>query len=190
MKTGAGLAAFAESLLSGHANTWYMYGNNGHEITEWFIQVKKKQYPDRYSDAHVEQLRKHIGAIGYDCSSISDIYTGQDRFANGWLAAATVKGPIEAMPDIVGLTVHYNGHMGIYVGGGYVVEARGTWYGIVKTRLSDRPWKNWAKVLGLEYEEDYIDVIKVTSPLTKSEAVYDYQVSSRVWDMISELMLT
>lgn len=154
MKTGAGLAAFAESLLSDHALTWYMYGNNGHKITEQFIQTKKLQYPNRYSDAHITELRKHLGAIGYDCSSITDVYTGSDRSANGWLSAATEKGPISTIPDIVGLTVHYNGHMGIYVGGGYVVEARGTWYGIVKTRLKDRGWQNWAKVPGVDYTQE------------------------------------
>lgn len=173
MKTGAGLAAFAASLLSDKALTWYMYGNNGYKITEQFIQTKKLQYPDRYSDAHITELRKHIGSIGYDCSSITDIYTGSDRSANGWLSAATEKGPISTIPELPGLTVHYNGHMGVYVGNGYVVEARGTWYGIVKTRLSDRPWKNWAKVPGVSYEED-IDMIKAGD---KSEAVKIWQLA-------------
>lgn len=149
-----GLAAYAETLLSSKANTWYMYGNNGQKITEKLIQEKKIQYPDNYSDSHIAELRKHIGAIGYDCSSIMDLYTGQDKSANGWLAAATEKGPISTMPEIPGLSVHFNGHVGVYIGDGKVVEARGTWYGIVKTRLKDRPWKNWAKVPGISYEED------------------------------------
>jgi len=149
-----GLAAYAESLLSSKANTWYMYGNNGHKITEKYIQEKKNQYPDRYSDSHIAELRKHLGAIGYDCSSIMDLYTGQDKSANGWLSAASESGSIDSMPEIVGLSVHFNGHVGVYVGGGYVVEARGTWHGIVKTRLQDRPWRNWAKVPGISYEEE------------------------------------
>lgn len=151
MKTGQALADYAASLLSNQANTWYMYGNNGHVITEQFIQTKKIQYPDRYSNDHITQLRKHIGAVGYDCSSITDIFVGPDRSANGWLAASLESGPIVSIQNLPGLTVHYNGHMGIYQGDGWVVEARGTWYGIVKTRLSDRPWKNWAKVPGVDY---------------------------------------
>ena len=87
MKTGQGLADYAASLLSNVAETWYMYGNNGHKITEQFIQTKKIQYPDRYSDAHVTELRKHIGAIGYDCSSITDVYTLSDRSGVGYGAA-------------------------------------------------------------------------------------------------------
>ena len=154
MKTGQALADYAASLLSNQAPTWYMYGNNGHQITEQFIQTKKIQYPDRYSDDHIRELRKHIGQIGYDCSSITDLFVGPDRSANGWLAASFDSGPIISIPDLPGLTVHYNGHMGIYQGGGWVVEARGTWYGIVKTRLSDRPWKNWAKVPGVDYTKD------------------------------------
>lgn len=154
MRTGRGLAEYAQSLLTGRANTWYMYGNNGNPITEKFIQTKKIQYPDNYSDAHITELRKHIGAIGYDCSSIMDLYTDEDKSANGWLAAATESGPISSIPEIVGLSVHFNGHVGIYIGAGKVVEARGTWYGIVETRLKDRPWKTWAKVPGISYEEE------------------------------------
>jgi hypothetical protein len=160
MKTGQALADYAESLLSAKANTWYMYGNNGRTITEQFIQVKKIQYPDRYSDDHIRELRKHIGKTGYDCSSITDLFVGPDRSANGWLAASMETGPIMSIPETVGLTVHYNGHMGIYVGNGWVVEARGTWYGIVKTKLSDRPWKNWAKVPGVDYTEGDMVYIK------------------------------
>lgn len=149
--TSQGLVEYAKSLLTSKANTWYMYGNNGKPITEAFIQIKKKQYPDNYSDRHVAELRKHIGAIGYDCSSIMDLYTGQDKSANGWLSAASQSGPISTMPDIAGLSVHFNGHVGVYIGGGKVVEARGTWYGIVETNLKDRPWTSWAKVPGVDY---------------------------------------
>lgn len=181
MKTNYALAAFAESLLSSKANTWYMYGNNGHKITEAFIQTKKIQYPDNYTDAHITELRKHIGAIGYDCSSIIDLYTGHDKSANGWLSAASESGSIDSMPEIVGLSVHFNGHVGVYVGGGYVVEARGTWYGIVKTRLQDRPWKNWAKVPYVDYGgETMRRMLKVESPFMRGNDVKEFQAAANI----------
>ena len=47
------------------------------------------------------------------------------------------------MPEVVGLLVHYKGHIGVYIGNGYVIEARGHNYGVVKTKLSDRGWTSW-----------------------------------------------
>lgn len=173
MKTNHALAAFAKSLLSSKANTWYMYGNNGHKITEAFIQTKKIQYPNNYTAAHITELRKHIGAVGYDCSSIIDLYTGQDKSANGWLTAAKTKGPISTIPEIVGLSVHFNGHVGVYVGGGKVVEARGTWHGIVETNLKDRPWKHWAKVPYIDYGGD--TMLRLQDPLMRGDDVKRFQ---------------
>lgn len=153
-KTNTGLVEYVKTLLSDRANTWYMYGNNGNLITEYFIQVKARQYPNQYTASHITELRKHIGAVGFDCSSLVDVYTGKDLSANGWLRIATEKGLISSMPDIIGLTVHYNGHMGIYIGNGEVIEARGTWYGIVKTKLNARPWREWAKIPHIDYSNN------------------------------------
>ena len=58
------------------------------------------------------------------------------------------RGPIDTIPELTGLSVHYPGHTGVYIGNGYVVEARGTFYGIVKTELKARPWRHWAKLTG------------------------------------------
>ncbi len=171
-KTNLEFVEFAKSLLSNQAPTWYMYGVNGQRITESLIQIKKKQYPKQYTDDKIKILRTKIGKIGYDCSSIADVFTGQDKSADGWLANATEKGPIETIPELPGVTVHYPGHMGVYIGNGEVVEARGTNYGIVKTKLKDRPWKNWAKMPGIEYIEENDIMLKKGD---KGEAVYDYQ---------------
>ena len=45
-------------------------------------------------------------------------------------------------------------HIGVYIGNGYVIEARGHTYGVVKTKLSSRGWKNWGKCPWIEYVED------------------------------------
>ena len=56
------------------------------------------------------------------------------------------------MPEIPGLMLHMDGHAGIYIGGGQVVEARGFAYGVVRTELTKRPWKHWYKLPGCAYE--------------------------------------
>lgn len=52
-------------------------------------------------------------------------------------------GKIDSIPDVPGIIVHKSGHVGVYVGNGEVVEARGFDYGVVKTKVKERPWKDW-----------------------------------------------
>ena len=75
-------------------------------------------------------LNVDTGVIGYATNGHPDV--GADQLYN----AATVKGPISTMPEIPGLIVHSTVHVGIYIGNGYVIEAMGTRYGVVKTRVA------------------------------------------------------
>jgi murein L,D-transpeptidase YcbB/YkuD len=45
-----------------------------------------------------------------------------------------------------------DGHVGVYIGGGYVIEAKGFSVGVVKTSLKSRPWKRWGKCPYITYE--------------------------------------
>lgn len=45
------------------------------------------------------------------------------------------------------------GHAGVYIGGGYAIEAMGTQYGVVKTEVDGRGWEGWGKLPFLEYQE-------------------------------------
>ena len=42
--------------------------------------------------------------------------------------------------------------MGVYIGNGEVVEAKGHRYGVVKTKLSERPWTSYGKLKWINYE--------------------------------------
>jgi hypothetical protein len=48
--------------------------------------------------------------------------------------------------------------MGIYEGNGIVIEAKGTWDGVVRTRIEDRGWTGWGRVLEVDYTEDDMDI--------------------------------
>lgn len=71
-----------------------------------------------------------------------------DKSANGMLDWCKSKGckwgKIATLPDVPGILLFSSGHVGVYIGGGYAVEARGFNYGVVKTRVKDRSWVNWA----------------------------------------------
>jgi len=74
-----------------------------------------------------------------------------DQTANGLHASCSVTGPIHEMPEIVGLQVWKNGHTGVYIGNGWVIECRGHDYGVVVSKLSTQPWKEWGKLRNVSY---------------------------------------
>ena len=88
-----------------------------------------------------------LDAIGTD-SNISNKYGANgcpDKGANSMFSWAKSKGmdwgAIDTLPEIVGLALHTDGHVGYYVGNGYAVEWRGFNYGCVRTKVKERKWK-------------------------------------------------
>ena len=71
-----------------------------------------------------------------------------DKGANGMLSWLKSKGcqngKIATLPEVPGVLLFSSGHVGVYVGGGYAVEARGFNYGVVKTAVKNRSWTSWA----------------------------------------------
>lgn len=163
----------------------YCYGMYFKElVTQEAIHAKAAQYPTVYGTyitfggntrtAEVWAEINWIGEFAGDCSGLikaaywtdenGDViyrYQGRgDYSANGMYNAATIKGPLSTMPDTPGLGVHKNGHMGIYVGNGHVIEARGVCYGVVQTDLdledlggsgNPRKWLQWFEIPYVDY---------------------------------------
>lgn len=44
-----------------------------------------------------------------------------------------------------------HGHIGLYIGGGEVIEAKGTQYGVVKSKVTDSKWTFWGELTAVEY---------------------------------------
>ena len=65
-----------------------------------------------------------------------------DKSASGMFEYCKKKGmdwgAIGTLPEIVGLALFTDGHIGYYVGNGYAVEWRGFNYGCVKTKVKER----------------------------------------------------
>jgi hypothetical protein len=74
-----------------------------------------------------------------------------DYGADQMYYSASVSGTIDTIPDIPGIAVWHEGHIGVYVGNGEVVEAMGTKYGVVKTQLEGRGWTHWLEIPFIEY---------------------------------------
>ena len=145
----------------------YWYGTYGKKASASLLASKTKQYPAHYPSGMNAQRQADIkaGKPVHDCvglikgfgwmndaGTITYASNGvKDQSANGLYSAAKVKGGIKTMPDVPGLAVRYDGHVGIHIGGGYVIEARGRNYGVVKTKLSSRPWTHWFEIPYIDY---------------------------------------
>ena len=144
----------------------YVWGTYGSVLTDSLFNYKLEQYPDgvgQYEDfirtnwlgrrtTDCVGLIKGYGwldpeslSIGYGTNGMPDVG------ANGMYNNAVVKGDISTMPDIPGLAVWHDGHIGVYIGGGEVIEAMGTKYGVVKTQLSERSWTAWLEIPYISY---------------------------------------
>lgn len=100
-----------------------------------------------------------LDAIGTD-AAVPNKYGANgcpDKGANAMFAWAKSKGmdwgTIDTLPEIVGLALHTDGHVGYYVGNGYAVEWRGFSYGCVRTKVKERKWKYWYKLPFIQYRE-------------------------------------
>lgn len=76
-----------------------------------------------------------------------------DQTADGLYSRCSARGSIKTLPEIPGLCLHKSGHIGIYIGGGYAIEARGYKYGVVKTKVAGRGWTGWGKLADVDYSE-------------------------------------
>lgn len=78
-----------------------------------------------------------------------------DKSANGMFTYAKSKGlkwgKIDTIPEIPGLAVRFDGHVGYYVGNGEVIEEKGFKYGCVRTKLKSGKWDYWYEFPGITY---------------------------------------
>lgn len=44
-----------------------------------------------------------------------------------------------------------HGHIGLYIGGGEVIEAKGTQYGVVKSKVTESKWTFWGELTAVDY---------------------------------------
>lgn len=146
----------------------YVYGTYGAVLDKSVFEFKKNQYPDEVG-SYADFIRQNwLGRRTADCVGLIKGYGWydaesrkinigsngmQDVSANGMFQAAREKGTIDTLPEILGLAVWHEGHIGIYIGNGEVIEAMGTQYGVVKTQLKNGGWTHWLKIPYITYIE-------------------------------------
>ena len=149
-----------------YENGWgYVYGTYGNILTVELLQDRASMFGEhvtgfedfirenwmRRRTADCVGLIKGYGWYNPDSGEIEVGTNGMaDVTANGMFDAATVKGTIDTIPEVPGLAVWQDGHIGIYIGNGEVIEAMGTEQGVVKTTLPSG-WTHWLEIPYISY---------------------------------------
>ena len=151
-------------------NKWgYVWGSHGNVLTANELKRLEKTFGSHVTDKE-EYIKSHwlgrrtsdcVGLIKgygwYDESSGTIMYGTigmKDVTADGMFNAAVEKGPISTMPDVPGIAVWHQGHIGVYIGNGYVIHAANTYDGVIKTPITSSGWTHWLKVPYINYIEE------------------------------------
>lgn len=175
---------FCERLtqIAADYKTVYLWGGFGAPITESIITTLAKMYPSFYTSARKSALRKLVGKgyFGFDCvglikgilwgwSGKTKATYGGAIYASGKVPDVTSEGMIERCKGVTtsfksiepGEAVWMQGHIGVYIGDGKVVESTTKWDGDVQitaclnvkkiSGLHGRTWTKHGKLPWIEY---------------------------------------
>ncbi len=156
--TGEMLADWAEAALAAGARYWY--GTCWYRATDELLARKKRQYPAHYTQTRMAAYESHVtaGRMVCDCVGLikgffwtgngagANVYRANncpDTSADGMIGLCGETGAMASLPETRGAVLWKKGHIGVYVGGGMAVEARGFSYGVVRTKEAGRGWQKW-----------------------------------------------
>jgi len=145
---------------------YYWYGTFGQAPTQSLLDQKRRQYPAYYTTTNYNSAKKQVGAKNkrvYDCAGLIKSYWMQpdaigppvyreayDLSAQGFYAVCRTRGAIASLPETPGALVFLwdaqkgaMRHVGVYLGGGQVMEAAGFSTGVVQSALKGRGWTHW-----------------------------------------------
>ena len=162
----------AEWAKNAQSRGWgYVWGTYGQVLTKDLYKAKANQYPDEVG-GYADFIEEHwIGRRTADCIGLIKGYgwfdpkTEKIRYgtngmpdigADTMFRNAKEKGAIDTIPEIPGLAVWHEGHIGIYIGDGQVIHASGTRSGVIQTPVNDSGWTHWLKIPYITYYDDVI----------------------------------
>lgn len=161
LKTNIGLVEYCKAQLGRP----YWYGTFGQRASEVLYYNRRRHYPKMYT---ATDFPKQYGQKVHDCIGLIkgymwtvnanstqytyEAYGFKDLSANMYLSKCQHKSSdMDTIPEIPGIAVFMKGHVGVYIGNGEVIEARGHAYGVVKTQLKKRKWTSWAYIDEIQY---------------------------------------
>ena len=107
-------------------------------------------------------FKKLGGAIAHGSNSIWDRYcSSKGELKNGKRTDGKDLKPGSAV-FTYNKAKDNRGHIGLYVGDGWVVEAKGTQAGVIKSKVTDSKWVEWGELKGVDYKN--ADEVSTTEP--------------------------
>lgn len=167
MKNNAGLVLYAKAQVG----LPYWYGTFGQKACPTLLNSKRKQYPSYYkatdfNTQYNKRVHDCVGLIkGYlwsdTTTSVPKYNASQDVSASGMYNKSTSRGDMSTFPALNGTLVYKKSgnrisHVGIYCVDGYVYEAKGHKFGVVKTPYKQTDWVLWSLCPYIEYC-DYVN---------------------------------
>jgi hypothetical protein len=163
-KTPNGLVLHAQKALK--EKWWYVWGTFGNVLTQSLLNSKATQYPAYNGGAYKAVHQRHIGETVSDCVGLikgycmwndatdKPVYRSDLDYNTGMMYnAATKKGTIKTIPEVPGVCVYMQGHVGVYIGNGWVIECAGG-KGAIKTPLfgsGATSWTHWFECPFIKY---------------------------------------
>lgn len=183
-KTNIGLVEYCKAQVGRP----YWYGTCGDIAGSKLWEGKSKTYPKYYSEARrkIAQERGDWGKKVHDCSGLIKGYLmsnspdmastykkSYDLSANGFFNSSSRNGEISSIPEVVGLGVWKNNHIGVYIGDGKIIEAKGFDYGVVVSDLKGSPFTHWLELPFIKYEDNITTIADpVVEVPTSSDEYY------------------
>lgn len=150
----------------------YWRGTFGQHASQALFNFEQKRFPADYTASDFPAQIK-AGQKVHDCCGLvkaanmcetvnSDPETGDaetfkkfDLNPQMYYDRARVKGPISTFPKRKGYLVYHSDllHVGVYMGDGTVIEARGHSYGVVRSSISEKRWALWSDDININYTE-------------------------------------
>jgi hypothetical protein len=158
-KTARGLIEYAEAQIGRP----YWMGTFGQTASKSLYESNKARLPAFYT---AKDFSSQFGQRVHDCAGLIKGYLWSDDAdskpsylappltkdldANGFYYSCKQRNTISTMPEIPGTLVFIYStktgkmeHIGVYIGNGYCIEAKGHAYGVVKTQFKGRGWTHW-----------------------------------------------
>ena len=149
-KTSRELIEFCKGKLG----TPYVFGMKGQVLTEALLKQLAAENPKVYTPQYITKARSFMGKHCTDCSGLITWCTGILRGSANYKETASEVQPIGALNEsMAGWALWKPGHIGVYIGDGTCIEAKGINYGTVETRAQDTPWVSVLKLKDIDYSE-------------------------------------
>ena len=147
-KTASGLIQHCKDKLG----TPYVYGAKGEVLTQAILDRLAWENPGTYTSTYKAKAAKYIGQHCTDCSGLISWYTGRIRGSYNYQDTAVERIGVDHLDEsMVGWALWKPGHIGVYIGDGWCIEAKGINYGTIKSRVAVTPWQKALKLCDIDY---------------------------------------